>query len=159
MENITLFVKKLVVLVIIISALMNLTTGEKYAKYLRFVVGLMLVFYTMTTLTGFISDFGSYDANGELAVSGDTVFTDTEKKRNEMIDAAVLDSYGSSMAYALKTSGYDVTRVECYYEEGVMAVNFYAESSRNLAGIKKYINDFYHVESSHIYGYTEAEDE
>lgn len=159
MESIALFAKNLVVLVIIISALLNLTTGDKYEKYLRFVVGLMLVLYTMSSVMGLVSDYKAEDFPTDIAVNGEEMFLNTEESRNNMIDEAVLDSYSASILYSLTTAGYDVTRVECFYEEDVMGVCFYAASSKNLAGIKKYINNFYHVESSHIYGYTEAEDE
>lgn len=159
MESIVLFAKNLVALVIVISALLNLTTGEKYEKYLRFIVGLMLVLYTMSSVMGFVTDYQAEEFSAELAVNGEEMFTDTEQSRNNMIDEAVLDSYSASILYSLEAAGYDVTRVECFYEEDGMGVCFYAASSNNLAGIKKYINNFYHVESSHIYGYTEAEDE
>ncbi|MGN0165592.1 MAG: stage III sporulation protein AF [Lachnospiraceae bacterium] len=158
MENLSLFVKNLVSVVIVISAIMNLTTGEKYAKYLRFVVGLMLILYAMSAIGSMSFDSGG-KADFEMVSDSEEILAQTEEKRNEMIDQAVLASYGSSIEYALKASGYDVTKVNCFYEDNNMAVKFYVESTNNIAGIKKYINNFYHVDSSHIYGYTEAEDE
>ncbi len=159
MEKITLFAQNLVVIVIIVSALLNLTTGEKYDKYLRFVVGLMIVFYTVSTLMGFAADLNITDFSVETGTDGGVSLEETERKRDEMINRSVLSSYETSILYSLKASGYDATRVVCSYEDGSLSVTFFAATSNNLAGIKKYINDFYHVESSHIYGYTEAEDE
>lgn len=159
MENVILYVKNLVVMVIIISALLNVTIGEKYGKYLRFIVGLLLVSFAMTSIKELISDFDEIEATEDVWVEGGGNPEETETMRNSMIDEAVLDSYASGILYSLQTSGYDATCVECFYEEGVLAVNFYTENTNNHAGIKKYINDFYHIDSPHIYGYTEAEDE
>ena len=159
MEQLMDFVKNLVVMSIVVTTLLNLVTGEKYTKYLRFITGLMFVAYAMSAITWIFDLKEGSLSMPSLEAEKEIEFGMGEELRDEMLEKGILESMAESIRYSLVTYGYTVTRVECAYIGDELSVSFYAPDSKNDAGIKKYINDFYQVEIQHIYGYTEAEDE
>jgi hypothetical protein len=147
MEALTEFAEKIVILMIIISALINLSAGTSYEKYIRLVAGMLITAYMLSqavTLWNYAVDFGNQNTEYE----SESIMTMTEV-RDEALCKITAEYMTEEILNSLITAGYKINEINCDYDGNDYYFYINADA-KDQAGIKKYLIDFYHIDEKFI---------
>jgi hypothetical protein len=147
MEILTEFAEKIVILMIILSALINLSAGTSYEKYIRLVAGMLITAYMLSqavTLWNYALDLGTQTTDYEA----ESIMTMAEV-RDEALYKITAECMREEILNSLITAGYKINEISCDYNGN--DYYFYVTADANdQAGIKKYLIDFYHIDEKYI---------
>lgn len=152
------FAGNMVILMIIMSGILNISAGSGYESYLKFIAGMITIIYALNSVYGIFSEGNMISGVGDLS-SPEVSFEVVEEERNRMIDEYAVSRMEEEIEASLEMSGYGECDVKIKEDDGVYSVKFFNDNKDNAPSIKKYIADFYHMESEYVSEQTEDADE
>lgn len=152
------FAGNMVILMIIMSGILNISAGSGYENYLKFIAGMITVIYALNSVYGIFSEGSLISGFGDISCP-EVSFESAEEERNRMINEYAMSRMEEEIEASLVMSGYGETDIKIKEDNGVYRVTFFNDNKDNAPSIKKYIADFYHMESEYVSEQTEAVDE
>ncbi len=152
------FAGNMVILMIIMSGILNISAGSGYESYLKFIAGMITIIYALNSVYGIFSEGNMISGFDDISCP-EVSFEIAEEERNRLINEYAAVRMEEEIEVSLEMSGYGETDVKIKEDKGVYSVTFFNDNKDNAPSIKKYIADFYHMESEYVSEQTEAADE
>ncbi len=152
------FAGNMVILMIIVSGILNISAGSGYESYLKFIAGMITIIYALNSVYGIFVD-GNMISGFEEISCPEASFEIVEEERSKMINDYAIERTEEEIEASLRTSGYGETDIEIKESGGEYSVTFSTDNESNAPSIKKYLADYYHMESEYAESPVEAADE